>query len=137
MKKFLLASLFAVVALTGCATPTPNHKLDYGVFTLRNDAISIVNAYLSQSLKDYDSAKIIYQEGHPKRAQFFSRAYGTQAVGNHFHVSVNAKNSYGGYTGFEQYVFVFRGKELKALIAPSESVGQHVIFDDTNGGKRG
>jgi hypothetical protein len=32
--------------------------------------------------------------------------------------SVNAKNSYGGYTGFQTYHFLFRGEKVESVITP-------------------
>ncbi|WP_318491837.1 lipoprotein [Photobacterium leiognathi] len=137
MKKFLYASLIAAT-LTGCSAAPKHGQLSYGAYPPVNVPKQAAQEYLKANLMDYNSAIITYG-GHPSRGYLHSPIFGTQAVGYHYYVSVNAKNAYGAYTGARDYVFVFRGKELSALVAPkvtSSGLRQRVIFDHTNGGKR-
>lgn len=69
-----------------------------------------VPLYFETRLKDPDSAK--YQYGTPAKAYANNGlAYGGKVAwsGYALPVAVNAKNSYGGYTGYKPYVILFNG----------------------------
>lgn len=100
----------SVLGMTGCVTPpTPDEmaKIDYGSYP--SDYENIINRYLRQVLKDPDSAKVEFlnrptAQFHKKGPLFgggINAGYGVCAY-------VNAKNSYGGYTGAKLHWFLIK-----------------------------
>jgi hypothetical protein len=111
MKKTLAITLAVVVfMLGGCVAqpPVPPTRTqinagDYGV--VPSDYQPQVMAFLGRGFKDPDSAQ--YKFGKPLKAYFQDDvAHGSGVVyGWIFPVAVNAKNSYGGYVGYKDYVW--------------------------------
>lgn len=102
-----------IAALGGCASafdkPSPN--ADFGAAPVRYEQ-SIPEA-LSLALKDPDSAK--YKFLPPvKGYQNNGLVYGGRVTWMGYMVLalVNAKNSMGGYTGYESYTFYFAGERV-------------------------
>lgn len=103
--------LVAAVMLAGCASgPTPAEiaAIDYGQPVEQRAAEQQAAAYLGKVLKDPASAQVsfgkVYQgyyTGAPIRGSKISAGYMLDAL-------VNAKNSYGGYTGAKPYRFLFQ-----------------------------
>lgn len=62
--------------------------------------------YLRRTLKDSESAR--YEWGAVERGNWKGATERFGTPGWILNVSVNAKNSYGGYTGFTPYKFVYR-----------------------------
>lgn len=113
MKKILLLSFALVSAfiLSGCAPKPPSQveisSANYG--TLPSDYKEQITKYIQSILKDPESARYTFEppfKGYSQDGSLSSTGalvtYG-QVVG----VQVNAKNSYGGYTGNQLYVFMF------------------------------
>lgn len=106
MKKILLALL--VIQLFGCGKSEVS-KLDAEIEIenaqagLEKIVVQLAEAEVSAILKDGDSAKFNSVEVFP---QYGRLKDGRQIVSNHYVVcgQVNAKNSYGGYTGFTRFV---------------------------------
>ena len=131
MKKFIICSLTTLALLSGCATTKPVldtlsmkqiHSANYGAYP--SNYQSSVRQHLQRNLLDYDSAKI---EFYMKPVKVF---YTTALSFDGFHsafksshkgkgwsgfpvyfacVNVNAKNTYGGYTGWQTYEYYFQG----------------------------
>jgi len=120
---------FAVFFLAGCASgPTPAEiaAIDYGHPIDQQVAERQAAAYLGRILKDPGSAHVsfgkVYQGYYtsaPIHGSKISAGYMIEAM-------VNAKNSYGGYTGAKPYRFLFRdGKLTNAWkVSPSGRVIQ-------------
>lgn len=99
-------TLFAMVlALVGCVTPPTQEELaaaDYGLYP--HDYETIIKTYMSRVLKDPDSGRFEFLNA-PKTAwnKLDGLQYGYAVCAN-----INAKNSYGGYTGFQMSYFLIR-----------------------------
>lgn len=133
MKKLLLTAMFlGVFALTGCAIPKQETY-----YTLTQEEIdnsnpeklpdnykSLIKNYFIRALKDPDSAKYIFYK--PVRAYTAS----TKIVFWMVRVDVNAKNSYGGYTGYKPFIFATRKKDGGIMeITPLFSMTKVVVVD--------
>ncbi|AYN10175.1 MULTISPECIES: hypothetical protein [Pseudomonas] len=117
---------FAVAVIAGCASgPTPEQiaNADYGTPIDQDQAEVRVKEYFEGVLKDPDSAK--YKFSPIQKSHIVSSAWeGRQLYAGYvMTVKVNAKNSYGGYTGNEDYVFLFHNGVLtKGLKASSNGI---------------
>jgi hypothetical protein len=115
MKKLSLALALAA-GLAGCASvppPTPQQMAaaDYG--DLPEKAYSYVKGYLGARLKDPYSAKytFTYEKG------YIDLPDNRRAFGYFVYPTINAKNSFGGYTGNKMYRPVFvRVEDIHMLI---------------------
>src|SRR5713101_4670986 len=100
------SSLFLIIAACSFQKPSPNAY--YG--NPPEGYEEPIKAAFNVVLKDPDSAK--YQFGSPYRAyRNNGLAYGGQVTwtGYAMEVWVNAKNSFGGYTGFQPYTVLMNG----------------------------
>jgi hypothetical protein len=84
----------------------PEATADYGAYPSNYE--TIVRAYLGKSLKDPESAR--YGEfTKPEKDQAIESVGQRRALYGYVTcVDVNAKNSYGGYTGAQRYWFLIR-----------------------------
>lgn len=117
MKKHLFAAA-AILSLSACATiknPTAADvaNADYGPPIARDDAVAQAKETMSVMLKDPESARwtcapevhtVWYHEAFTKTTDTF---YGWS-----LDCLINAKNSYGGYTGDRDYNFYYRNDKL-------------------------
>jgi len=99
--KLLLALLAAATLLTGCAqvqapTQAQLDSADYGVEP--QDYERVIRYFYQLRLRDPSSAQ--YQ-GWTKPVKYWYGTRDTSTFGYLVCVSVNAKNAYGGYTGFQ------------------------------------
>lgn len=106
------------VAVWGCATAGPTaaeiEGFDYGPEPTRAAVESKVRAYFDVTLKDAESARYRFD---PAVTKYWIKETGwatakRSLVGWLAKVDVNAKNSYGGYTGFQRYEFLFKDGEI-------------------------
>lgn len=107
----LLAGLF----LAGCVTQADLSKADWG--PVPNDPEGRTRAYFEQTLKDPDSARYKFgalKKGWLKEGLVYGGAtrFGWVQI-----VSVNAKNGYGGYTGYETHYILFLGRKVYDITA--------------------
>lgn len=123
--------IFFLSLITGCATTAPTTEellnADYGKEIKQSDAVVIAENFLKRTLKDPYSA--IYEwdsvyRGWKKDALIYGAKvkYGYILNGR-----INAKNSYGGYTGFKMYTFIFYNQNIKAVYVENNSRGIAVI----------
>lgn len=96
-----------VLALTGCAMApiSPQEQSQCGARPTPTEAAASVQIYIGQqNWKDADSVKVrnIQTQGCVARQIGGLLNGGHRYIGWEFDFEVNAKNSYGGYTGFEQ-----------------------------------
>lgn len=98
----------SVWALTACA-PTQQElaNADYGLYPKNYE--QIIKNNLNSTLKDPDSAKIDFL-GDPQKFYHF-RKYGYATC-----INLNAKNSYGGYSGYEKVYFFIRDNVVLHVI---------------------
>lgn len=109
----VLFLLFAMLLLSGCMTTPSTTQLsnaNYGQLP-SNYKENIQNAIIG-GLKDPDSAK--FKFGEPRKAYLqgglpddFKMYYGWAVP-----VSVNAKNSYGGYVGYKTMYYMYSNGQL-------------------------
>ena len=102
-------------ALAGCASgPTPQDiaSADYGSVIHQDEAESQIKSYFNRSLKDPLSAQYTFSE--VKKGYMIGNAFEGKPLyaGYVVMASVNAKNSYGGYTGAQSYHFLFQSGTL-------------------------
>jgi hypothetical protein len=103
------------VLLSGCASkPTPEQisNADYGASVYQVDAEKAVREFFGIYLKDPDSAR--YSFGTVYRGYVVGSAFEGRKVEGGFllDVTVNAKNSFGGYVGAKPYRFLIRNDRL-------------------------
>lgn len=115
MKKILFSVLIASLTVTiiGCApkAPSPVELSSAAYGTLPADYQDQIKNHMSTVLKDPDSARYTFLPTFKGYAQdgSLSASGGGVKYGYVAPVLVNAKNSYGGYTGNQRYVFIFSG----------------------------
>ncbi|MBA5234749.1 hypothetical protein H2Y56_21960 [Pectobacterium aroidearum] len=106
--KIISAILACLFFLTGCVAPmTKNEVAAASYQQLPSDYQEKIKQYFESRLKDPDSAK--YRFSEPRKA--FTEA--TRHFAYVVPVAVNAKNSYGGYTGFKMYYLSYYGSDFK------------------------
>ena len=113
MKKILGAALLVIstLAITACAPKPPSlvaiSTANYG--SLPSDYQQQIKDRISSVLKDPESARYAFEppfKGYSQDGSMSSTGGGV-TYGYVAGVQVNAKNSYGGYTGNQLYVFIF------------------------------
>lgn len=101
--RMIYAAAFAILA--GCAAPPPTqHELaaaNYGP-PPRNYKASIMT-YMASILKDPESARYGFSSEPIRGYMGASRKFGWIAC-----ATINAKNSFGGYVGTRQYIFLIQ-----------------------------
>lgn len=118
--KFLASILWlALLAMfTGCAIVSPEQvqaeiaKVGYGMDPAPGWQDRI-RAFMELRLKDSSSA--VYKFGELEKGYLTNppiQGGGLKAAGYVVSVQINAKNSYGGYTGFESYKFFLRDNRV-------------------------
>ncbi|MDI2589995.1 hypothetical protein NYP20_16275 [Pseudomonas sp. N3-W] len=128
MIKKITTILFLSVFLVACAGKPTQKELDnadYGQPVEQSIAEDLTKSFFAQYLKDPYSAQYSFggiYKGYNVGSVFENRKI---TAGYLLDVSINAKNSYGGYVGTKTYKFIFhngrmvRGYEiLKASGAP-------------------
>ena len=101
MKKLVILFLFI---LSGCAsTPAPT---DYGRVMNTEECRDLAIAYFNGSLKDPESAT--YRWAPCKKTVDIGPLFSPDIAGYAIYMMVNAKNSYGGYTGEKGYNVVLK-----------------------------
>lgn len=126
--KEIIAFCFIILIASGCVSQPSNEELmsaDYGYFITNDDAKKLAKDWLDKKLKDPFSAQ--YNFGTIERGYAVAPIIngGTKYFGYRLIVNVNAKNSYGGYTGYQEYQFMFKNGNIEVVIGPPE--GQYGI----------
>ena len=89
--------------------------MDYGA-PLTADYEAIIKAKFLDTLKDPMSAQYLFS---PPQTFWYKEAPlmgGRTYSGYSVAVKVNAKNGFGGYTGFEPYIFIFKNNNLIKIL---------------------
>ncbi|WP_126358173.1 hypothetical protein [Cedecea lapagei] len=113
MKKIVVAFALtcSILGASGCAPKAPTQvevsNANYG--SLPEDYQQQIKSYMYSSLKDPESARYTFDQPFKGYSQdgSLSQTSGGVIYGYVAGVQVNAKNSYGGYTGNQRYVFIF------------------------------
>ena len=116
--RLVFASICCVLLFYGCTvSPTADQlaAADCGPRPSDSDAEQLIKSWMDANLKDPMSAQ--YQFLPLKKdcyllngmTRYYAWSKGTL---------VNAKNSYGGYTGSQPYIFYFRGNEITLYATP-------------------
>jgi hypothetical protein len=103
----ILFTFFIIFILTACVGLPSNEEAalaDYGVYP--NNYEEIVKNYYYTALKDPDSARF-KNISIPKKYWLGDRFTGAK-FGYLVAVTINAKNSYGAYTGYETHALLLR-----------------------------
>ncbi len=106
-----LVGIFLLIGCGGRTNNSPGPNDDFGKPPTASVYKREIRKHFDTTLKDPYSAKYIYQTP--------VRAYSNLAISGYNHywqgwavfVSVNAKNSYGGYIGSQTYAILFRGNK--------------------------
>ena len=123
--KLFLLTIFSLL-ISSCANTPPTHeeliKADYGFPISQDNAEKHAIQFLENYLKDPQSAIYKWQpiiKGYMKDAPILG---GEVHYGYVLNASVNAKNSYGGYTGFKRFTFIFFNGAISDSYAESSGV---------------
>lgn len=107
MKSLLLVFL-SVFVLSGCVAPMTASEVSAATYDpLPDDYQAQIKNLILDSLKDPDSANFKFSP--PKKGYTESTRHFAYIVP----VSVNAKNSYGGYTGFKTFYYAYYANSFK------------------------
>tara|TARA_B100000029_G_C17229186_1_gene834681 strand:- start:168 stop:575 length:408 start_codon:yes stop_codon:yes gene_type:complete len=109
MKKIF--SFITVLILASCAS-IPNEddisKADYGLAVSFSDCESQATEFISNRMKDPSSAKFVDFECYRGYEGSVPLAGVSITYGYRFYGQVNAKNSFGGYTGYTPFAGIVR-----------------------------
>lgn len=112
----VLCVALSTAFLSGCAPKPPSQveisTANYGA--LPENYQDLVKDHFNATLKDPESARYTFMPTYKGYSQdgSLSDTGGGVKYGYVIPVLVNAKNSYGGYTGNQQYAFLFSGGVL-------------------------
>lgn len=127
----LALALSVACVLPGCVTlPTPQEQAAayYGDPIAQQDAERLAVAFLHSHLKDPDSAQYEWRPVQKSYLQDSMIAGGARHYGYVLGGAVNAKNSYGGYTGATAFFFVFlNGSITSAMSEQQTSAGPMLL----------
>lgn len=124
MRRSILIASISLLLATGCASvraPTEAEMAvaDYGAEP--QHYLDSIHAYFNQTLKDPASIQYRLVTMPEHGYTHFSNAFtGRTLYGWLVRAEINAKNSYGGYTGFQTYQFLFRGDQLVNVTTPDD-----------------
>lgn len=113
----LLLCLFML--LTGCMGPTQADIKGAYYGTYPENYKEIVMSYASRQLKDPDSATYTFMGAPQKGHVYIWRGLVGGLLTGHVlefgykgDVGINAKNSYGGYTGMQRHYYIIRDNQV-------------------------
>lgn len=109
--------------LTGCATaPSAQEQaaFDYGPKPTKHEAT--IKAWFEVRLKDPFSAQYYFQEPVQSYLKEAPLMGGRLYVGWQVNMQVNAKNSFGGYTGRQAYAFFLKDEQIIYVVEPGAPV---------------
>jgi hypothetical protein len=125
-----LGMLLVAILASGCMTqvsPDELAKVDAGPQPVEWE--SQIHRWLKSTLKDYESARVEFSEmGLEKDYSNILNGMNVVSYGWKQVVRVNAKNSFGGYTGWNDYEFFFHQGRL-AIVRKRDDMGNTAIVD--------
>jgi hypothetical protein len=123
MKSFI--SLVFVALVGGCASmPTPEQtaSADYGTYPGNSE--DLVKAYYSATLKDPDSVK--YRQITSPQKYWLGNRFEGNKYGYLVCATLNAKNSYGAYVGYQTDGLLIRNGSIVQFVSKSEWFGRSI-----------
>lgn len=126
LAKLLAAAAIACLGLSGCestpkgATGAPLQESDFG--PLPADHSTIFAGYLASYLKDPYSAQVTHYAGPAKFVGATGFSFNVKGYGWASCYAVNAKNSFGGYTGARAYLAVIRNGRIVEVARAGETI---------------
>ena len=121
---YMLSFVFVLSVLSiGCASAPSQEQLDtadYGSPISQLEAERKAKVWLKGHLKDPNSAEIDWGVVEPGWIRDAPIQGGGFVFGYRLDSQVNAKNSFGGYTGYKPYIFLFYYGEFKRILGQDE-----------------
>lgn len=125
MNKLCTAGLASIcLAIAGCVTPivaptvAQQQAANYG--DTPTGYTASVHRYFDATLKDPSSLQ--YRELTTPTKGYMQKKIGLGGTTTNYgwlvKATINAKNTYGGYVGFQTYSFLFRGEQIIDTIVP-------------------
>ena len=110
MPRWMPLALTLALLSSGCAAPSAAEiaKADYGA--MPSDPEGVIKGWFESRLKDPFTA--VYEFGAVEKAWRKAWRWSAPTYGWRTMVRVNARNSFGGYTGFKTYLFMLRGDQV-------------------------
>lgn len=127
----LLLMTTCLITLSGCATvPTQDQidAADYGSPMVQAEAENLAKQWFANVLKDPESARYQWNKFEKGWAAASLLDGGDHLFGYLLYCKVNAKNSFGGYTGFQNYVFVYKNNQITGVWRQSNQTGSPIMF---------
>jgi len=116
-----------MLILNACASGPPTQaelvSADYGASISQGDAVAKAKQFFSRYLKDPLSAQFEWGNVQPGWWRHAPIHGGGLVFGYVLEVNVNAKNSFGAYTGFRPYAFVFKNGIIVTVYGQQELSG--------------
>ena len=125
MKNIFLIFIFGWILL-GCAQPPTTAQLEsanYGQEIGQEEAEKIIKLWFQKRLKDPYSAQYEFQKPYKGYVAQSPLMGGNTYYGYMCNVSVNAKNSYGGYTGISEYKFLVNNGYIVSVLQLDAKLG--------------
>ncbi len=123
-----LSLLFLSILLVGCASaPTADelNNADYGKPISIQNAEKKALSFLDGILKDPESSKVKWGAFSTSWIRKPIIRGGQLVFGYKLGAKINSKNSYGGYTGYKPYIFMFRNEKLILVYALQTSYSRY------------
>mgnify|MGYP005851583673 CR=1 FL=1 len=112
----LLGITIVSIFLVGCASGPPTAEqfanADYGTPITQTDAEAKATALVRTFLKDPDSALFDWDQVERGWVRDVSLFGGELSFGYILRGQINARNGFGGYTGYKPYLFMFKNGEI-------------------------
>jgi hypothetical protein len=108
---FIMIVLSGLTIFSGCA-PSQQELINADYGSPPQNYEKTIKDLMSMQLKDPYSAQYKFQapfKGYANRGLIYG---GGRDYGWVVKVWINAKNSFGGYTGYEPHVYLFRGERI-------------------------
>lgn len=124
--KNIFIIIFSLIFLISCAG-FEKISPDYNFGSPPTDVERKVREYFQYILKDPSSANFIV--GTPYKAyqnEGLITGGGIQWAGYAVDVSINARNSYGGYTGYKPYLVYFTGESIRFQCKKRENYNESI-----------
>ena len=130
MKKFNIKTSYLSILVLFLASCSTFEKLPegYNFGPAPSNIESKVRGYFEYILKDPSSAN--YRVGSPFKAyqnEGLITGGGIQWTGYAVYVDINAKNSFGGYTGYKKYLVYFTGQNITFHCKMRENLNESIM----------
>ena len=122
MKKYLIFATTLFLSACGSMNVSRDAMMNanYGVRPSNSEAAASARGYFEQILIDPDSLKLRCNE-NTRKGWARDSMYDAPIYGYLLRCDVNAKNSFGGYTGNKDYVLVLNGTRVMFALEVSRS----------------